>query len=573
MIKTDRARVGWAFLKQADSNEKEGAVESSTRDNLPRRRISIATRLYFVVGLMGLLIFLELMTLRFAMGKLSAVRAFVGGESLWSKAQKNAVFSLQRYASTRDEWDFKHYQEFLSIPEGDHVSRLALSQPKPDFEAARKGFLQGKIHPADIDPMIDLLSRFYWVKELNMAIQAWTAADLKLDELVSTGNQYRDAIHLHDEKKAAVVMDRIKVLNEELTELEEDFSNALGEGSRFLERVVLTILTIAVITVESVGLSLAFLTARSLSRGLNSLNSAAKSIGHGQFETHGLPSSNDEIGELAHNLAAMGEMLKKSYSDLETRVRERTADLARLADENARLYDDANHALQRRDEFLSLASHELKTPITSMLLQAQMLIQGGESRTSPEQIKKFSLFLERQLLRINDLVEEMLDTSRIDLSKLSLRFEPLDLSALVKEVCLRVSPQFELANTPLELDIESAITGRLDGHRFEQVISNLLSNALKYAPGKPVKVELSRTLAGHARLAVTDHGPGVAAEDRDRVFGRFERGVDPDRISGLGIGLYIAKAIITAHGGTITVEQAPGGGARFVAIVPLTSGA
>lgn len=517
---------------------------------------------------MGLLIVLELVTLRFAMGKLSAVRAFVGGESLWSKAQKNAVFSLQRYATTRDDWDFRHYEQFLSIPEGDHIARIELAKPHPDLQVVRQGFLQGKIHPDDIDPMIDLLRRFYWVSQLDRAIKAWTAADLRLEELVADGRLYREAVRKHDEKRAAELMNRVKEMNEELTTLEEDFSSALADGSRFLEHVVLTLLTIAVIMVESVGLGLAFLTARSISRGLRSLNEAAREIGHGRFEPTGLPTTNDEIGELSEGLMGMATMLKKSYGELEARVSERTADLAKMATENARLYNDASQALERRDEFLSLASHELKTPITSMLLQAQLLLHGGETRTTPEQVRKFSAFLERQLLRINDLVEEMLDTSRIDLSKFSLRVEPFDLSELVREVCLRLTPQFEQSNTPLEVAAEPAITGRFDGHRVEQVLTNLMTNALKYAPGKTVLVTLARE-GDRARLAVTDHGPGVPAEDRERIFGRFERGTDPGRISGLGIGLFIARAIMTAHGGTLVVEDAPGGGARFVAELPL----
>ena len=481
------------------------------------------------------------------------------------------MFSLQRFATTRDEWDYKQYQQFLSVPEGDHIARMELIQPHPDLPTVRRGFRQGKIHPEDLDPMIDLLMHFYWVKQLNMAIQAWTAADLKLEVLVAAGTKYRAAVNRRDERSAGQVLNEIKVLNEQLTELEEDFSGALGEGSRFLERVVLSLLTIAVITVESVGLGLAILTARAISRGLNQLNAAAGAIGDGNFGENELPHSNDEIGELAESIERMSGMLQKSYGELEGRVRERTADLARLAEENARLYGDASRALERRDEFLSLASHELKTPITSMLLQAQMLLQGGESRTSPDQVRKFSQFLERQLIRINDLVEEMLDTSRIDLSKLSLRLEPLDLSALVTEVCQRLRPQFDQSGTPLDLDIEPAIAGRLDGHRLEQVLTNLLSNALRYAPGTKISVNLSRAANGNALLAVSDRGPGISAQDRDRVFGRFERGQDSGRVSGLGIGLYISKAIVEAHGGRITVSETPGGGARFTAEFPLTS--
>lgn len=532
-----------------------------------KRRISIATRLYFVVGIMGLLIVLELLTLRFAMQKLSAVRAFVGGEALWSKAQKNAVFSLQRYATTRNEKDYQQFLAFLSIPEGDHIARTELEKANPNLDIVRKGFLQGRIHPDDIDPMIDLLQRFYWVSQLDRAIQAWKAADQRLEELIGAGKEFHAAIRAGQTKTASAIMDHIKFLNEELTVLEEDFSTALGEGSRFLETVVLTLLTIAVITVESVGLGLAFFTTRAISRGLNELNHAAHEIGHGRFDITVQPKSNDEIGELAEAVNLMGGMLKKSYGELESRVQERTLELAKMAGENARLYREASQALKRRDEFLSLASHELKTPITSLLLQAQMLLRAAD-QPSPEQVKRLGHFLERQLLRINELVEEMLDTSRIDLSKLSLRVESHDLTELVREVCQRIEPQLSLTGGRLQLDLAGGVRGSFDSYRVEQVITNLLTNAMKYAPGTEVKVTLKED-GGKMQLAVHDAGPGVKPEDRDRIFGRFERGVEAGgTASGLGIGLYIVKAIVEAHGGRIYLDKETERGARFVVELP-----
>lgn len=544
-----------------------------------KRRISIATRLYFVVGLMGLLILLELLTLRFAMQKLSAVRAFVGGESLWGKAQKNAVFSLQRFATTKSEKDYQQFLDFLSVPLGDHQARLSLEKNPPDREGARVGFLRGGIHPDDIDPIVDLLLKFYWVEDLEKAIQVWKAADLRLEELISAGAEFHSAVLRGQARTANQIMDHIKYLNDELQVLEEDFSRTLGEGSRFLETVVLTLLTIAVVTVESIGLGLAVLTARSISRGLTDLNRAAHAIGHGQLATRVAPRGNDEITELAAGLNLMGEMLQKSYGELEARVQERTVELAKLAGENARLYNDASQALRRRDEFLSLASHELKTPITSLLLQSQMLLRNAANplttpgpASSPEQLKKLASFLERQLLRINDLVEEMLDTSRIDLSKLTMRFEDQNLSDLVREICHRLEPQLSSAGLSLQLEVDDGLVASFDGYRIEQVLTNLLTNAMKYAPGAPVKVELHRRGEKNEllELAVHDRGPGIAPEDAERIFGRFERGVAPGRVSGLGIGLFIARAIVVAHQGRLYVDPAAPAGARFVVELPVT---
>lgn len=529
-----------------------------------RRGTSIATRLYFVVGIMGVLIVAELLTLRFAMNKLSAVRSFVGAESLWSKAQKNAVFNLQRYGNTRDEKDFQAFEESLRIPEGDHLARLELYKKNPDHDIIRRGFIEGHVHPDDVDPMVSLLLRFYWVSHLDRAIKIWGRGDELLAELQKAGKDYHSAVRNHRTDEARRIMGRIKEINDALTPLQEDFSNALGEGSRYLEHIVLFLLTIAVVMVEAIGLSLAFFTARAISRGLDELNDAAHRIGHGDFTTTVKAHSNDEIGELAHGLNRMGRLLKKSYSELESRVQERTMELSKLAGENARLYKEASLALRRRDEFLSLASHELKTPITSMLLQAQLLVRPGKE-PDLEANKKFSVFMERQLMRINQLVEEMLDTSRVDLSKFNLNLTEFDLSALVRDITERFAPQF--SKSEYQREIEAGIMVKADSYRLEQVVNNLLTNALKYAGGTKVTVRL-RKEGKEVVLSVADRGPGVHPEDQSRIFNRFERAAYTDNVAGLGIGLYIARAIVQSHQGTIGLESSPGEGANFVVRLP-----
>src|SRR5436309_2924655 len=125
------------------------------------KNVSIAKKLHFVVGIMAVLIGGELVTLRFAMRKLSAARAFVGAESLWSKAQKNAVFSLQRFGLTRNEEDYQAFLKFLKVNEGDHRARMELQNANPDMAKVRQGFREGHVHSEDIDPIVDLIRRFY----------------------------------------------------------------------------------------------------------------------------------------------------------------------------------------------------------------------------------------------------------------------------------------------------------------------------------------------------------------------------------------------------------------------------
>src|ERR1700722_12771433 len=125
------------------------------------RDISIAKKLYFTVGIMALLIALELVVLFFSINTLSSVRAYVGGEGLWSKAQKDAIYQLRTYGLTHDEADYRKFQEFMKVPMGDHITRIELSKKDPDMEIARQGFLEGRNNREDVDGMIKLFRRFH----------------------------------------------------------------------------------------------------------------------------------------------------------------------------------------------------------------------------------------------------------------------------------------------------------------------------------------------------------------------------------------------------------------------------
>jgi hypothetical protein len=160
---------------------------------------------------MALLIACELATLKFAMGILSAVRAFVGGEGLWSKAQKNAAFRLQRFAVTHNEEDFLAFLDYLKIPEGDHLARIELGKAHPNLEIVRKGFIQGRIHPNDVDPMINLLQRFSWERHLARAIEVWAEADILLEEFRKEGINYHDLLTSKSKFPIKIALSRTKI--------------------------------------------------------------------------------------------------------------------------------------------------------------------------------------------------------------------------------------------------------------------------------------------------------------------------------------------------------------------------
>ncbi|MCU1281594.1 MAG: hypothetical protein JWM53_5140 [bacterium] len=248
------------------------------------------------------------------------------------------------------------------------------------------------------------------------------------------------------------------------------------------------------------------------------------------------------------------------------------AQRAALAIDNQRLYQSSKQAVALRDEFLSVASHELRTPVTSLQLAVQSALSVGSD--APAGFLRHALeSAERQARRLSRLVDALLDVSRIQAGRLELHREPIDLVVLVRDVVSMLAEDARRAGCDVVVDAPRAaggVIGEWDRARLDQVMTNLLSNAIKYGAGAPISIAI--TVDGdRARLAVRDRGIGVAAEERERIFERFERAVSSQHYGGLGLGLYIVRRIVDAHGGGVAVESAPGGGATFVVELPLRS--
>jgi hypothetical protein len=537
------------------------------------KKLSITKKLTFIVGLMAFLIAGELLALAFSMNVLSAVRAFVEGEGDWSKAQKNAIFDLQHFALTRSDSD---YQEFLSeftVSEGDHLARVELMKPQPNMEIVRKGLIQGHVHPDDIDPVVRLLRRFYWVSYLDRAIHYWHQGDDLMAELKDAGAQYREALLKHppNKKHLEETAARIRAINRELTVMEENFSKALGEGSRWLEHIVLSLLFAAVLTVEAIGLTLTFRTSRRITHGLARLNEAARRIGQGEYDYKLRVTSYDEIGKLKESINQMGTLLSGTYQTLERRVQERTLELSKLAEENSQLYEKTKDALESRDEFLSIASHELKTPLSGMYLQLQLMRKLLPQVPPSETTDKYKRLLEgsiKQTEMLNGLVEELLDLTRIRAGKLVLRKEECDLKPILDKSLSQLSLDISRSKSPLSIRTDSKVVGTFDPLRMSQLMTNLISNAVKYGAGKPIEVML-RAQDQRVLFSVKDQGHGIPEEKQRAIFERFERVDSTQQISGLGLGLYITRQLVEAHEGSIHVASQTGEGSQFTVELPL----
>jgi signal transduction histidine kinase len=197
-----------------------------------------------------------------------------------------------------------------------------------------------------------------------------------------------------------------------------------------------------------------------------------------------------------------------------------------------------------------------------------MRILRGTSSTATSSLAgaKFEA-VERQIVRLTNLVNNLLDVSRISTHKLQLDYEPVDLAELAREVCGRLTPEAVRAGCMLAVHTDGEVPGTWDRVRLDQVVTNLVTNAVKYGAGKPIEVSVRRQGAS-ARLLVCDHGIGIDPEDQARIFDRFERAVSEHHYGGLGLGLWIVRQILDALGGTIRVESQRGKGATFIVVLP-----
>jgi len=269
----------------------------------------------------------------------------------------------------------------------------------------------------------------------------------------------------------------------------------------------------------------------------------------------------------------MEDELRQSHESLERRVAERTAELLQANERLQREIIERKRAEEARDEFLSVAAHELKTPMTSLRGFAQVLLGQLDRGQTPDPARLAQALgaVDRQTEKLARLVSQLLDVSRLEAGHLLLDPQPTDLVGIVESVA--EGARARTSRHSIEVRTPAACPAVADALRLEQVLTNLVDNAIKYSPGGGrVDVELSRQY-GTVRLAVTDRGIGVPAEHRGRIFERFHQAHGEKRFGGLGLGLYISRQIVELHGGTIAAQFPEAGGTRMVVTLPAAQNA
>jgi PAS domain S-box-containing protein len=284
------------------------------------------------------------------------------------------------------------------------------------------------------------------------------------------------------------------------------------------------------------------------------------------------------VGGTTFGVAGMGTRAPRVFGEDDVSLFQLIADRIATAIEHGRLNEEtqraltlAHEAVRVREDFLSVASHELKTPLTAFKLAIQCLLRLGnrdELAARPRaEVQRLLDAADRQGTRLARLVDSLLDVTRISSGQLRLEPAPADLALVVREVAASFKDELAGSGSTLALEVPGPVAGLWDRARMEQVVTNLLSNAIRYGKGKPIAIALVGE-GGKARLEVRDKGIGIAPADQEVIFERFRRAVPAGQYGGLGLGLYIVREIVRAAGGTVRVESAPGAGATFVVDLP-----
>lgn len=267
--------------------------------------------------------------------------------------------------------------------------------------------------------------------------------------------------------------------------------------------------------------------------------------------------------------------VKRSEDEMATLIDAFNLMLSQVEQQNReleRLLRETQTAVKVRDEFLSIASHELRTPLTSLRAEIQviqMLVEKDLLATYPkERLQQLVRLNERQFTRLSRLVDDLLDVSRISSGHLTLDLAPVPIGSIVRDALSVLRGDLSVSKSEVTVNVSAEATGLWDRLRLEQVFVNLISNALKYGAGKPIRIDVAK-VDDSVEVSVHDQGIGIAEADLKRLFQRFERAASSRHFGGLGLGLYITRQIVEAHGGTIRISSSPGEGTKVTVRLPL----
>jgi signal transduction histidine kinase len=488
-------------------------------------RSDIRRRLSLVVALMALNVAFVVLACAAGMSALSSLRAYVGGESLWAKHQKDALTRLARYYRDRDPADWDAYETHLAVPLGDRKARLALEKDPPDYAAAEAGFLEGGNHPDDVKALCRLFTRFRRLHYMDEAIRTWAQGDELVDELQREAALIRSS---PPGKVSRAQILRLRELNDRFTTLENHFSATLGAASRWTARTLTLVLVAGSLGLTGLSVLAALLISGRIAGGIRELSDAAARAGQGDLSARVPVGSGDELGRLGESFNRMAESLALKTRELES--------------------------------FSYSVAHDLRSPLGKIQGFGRVLEDAerqGDAAARADALRRMLAAAKH----MESIIDGLLKLSR--LSRQELKLEQVDLSLLARQEAEELK-----AGEPgrrVEFQAAPGLSARADESFCRIILGNLLKNAWKFTSKNPsAQVSFGgERRGGEAVFWVRDDGAGFDPKHVDKLFTAFSRLHGAAEFPGTGIGLATVRRAVERHGGRIWAESSPGEGAAF----------
>src|SRR3989338_2948145 len=493
--------------------KKEKIVEEAKKNILMDwlRQLSVNKKLSIIIILIILILLFGITNFWVSMKVMSGIRSYVGGEGLWSKAQKEAINSLITYSISRDQADYNKFLSFLQVNMGDKQARLELNKKNPNLDIVRQGFVQGGNNPKDVNDLIFLYKWFKHVGYMDKAIKIWTKGDLHIEKLLVVGEKLHDVISTPEDQnnlqeqiqKADLIYSLInesREIDNQLTVLENDFSSTLGEGSRGIKNILLLITVFLSLVLGGFVLFIAILIGRLISQ----------------------------------------------------------VDIAKT-------------------EFVSLASHQLRTPITAIKWYSTMISDKKTGPLKPQQ-EKYLLEIYHGNERMIKLINNLLSIARIEMGKLKINKQSVDVKKVLEDVIKEQQMEIGKRNQKIIINQPEALPKiNTDSVLFSMILQNLISNAIKYTLENGEIICTVKKEGRKVVFQISDNGIGIAPEDQKRIFEKLFRGKNAMEQSkqrqnreGTGLGLYIVNKIAVMLGGKVWFKSALGHGTSFYLELPVS---
>lgn len=494
-------------------------------------QLSVSKKLYGIVGIMAFLILSELLTLLFAMNTLSGLRTIVGGEGFWSKAQKDAVLSLQKYVMTQNPKALEEFHEDIQVNMGFYRARIELEKPDMNIDVVAEGLTSGHVHPDDVINSVNLVRRFRTMDYVDRIMELWKTGDEMILQLEKIGEDIRTKSESGPLSRAETIvfLDQISELNQTFTDLQTVFSGTLGEASRWLEALLMKILVLVVLTVEATGLLLAISFGRGLTSSLHELNEAAVKVGSGDYSPRVPVRTEDEIGQLANSLNKLIENLRSQT-------------------EERKHAEQASHA---KNLFLANMSHEIRTPLNAIIGFSELL---REPQLHDSDKQQYLNVIKRTGHNLATIINDILDITKIEAEQLEIKKVKFSISSFLEDLQLFLRLRSEEKGIELIFENQGVDEDMIvsDPLRLRQILQNIIGNAIKFTDQGYVKVKY-RMYKNLLEFQIEDTGLGISEDQRKLLFHPFSQGDSSvqKKHGGTGLGLVLSQKLARLLGGDV----------------------